>query len=621
MFEVDQSTENEVRELAGPELPYQQATDITDVSLLVWGEHCIECAAPTCYTTCDLYERRPDSRCRRFTYGVHRNKKFPSFRGYGVEIEFKKWAKIEARGNTRMVGVSRIRLLERLVAGGVRICNLLGAATAIIVRSPRFAWSGLTLGERLSRFLHQKRNPRKHPSIFLLEIYNPNSDLIRINLAIDRSREDRERAGLTQISRAYRTTLVLPPGYSRHEIDYRLFRQVSEEGAFDISLTPEGDSAGRLVFLSADFVRLAESTAKKDAKQIKCVVWDLDNTLWDGVLLEGIEPTIRPEALRLLQFLDDRGILLSIASKNDSASAMRVLKALGVTDRFLYPQINWNPKSESVRKIATLLNIGLDTFAFIDDNPFELEQVKSTIPEVLCIDATEVNQLTAHPRFQGSTSNEARMRRALYQEAIEREEDEQQYGADYLGFLRTCNICLQVARYAPEDFDRTAELVQRTNQLNFSGRKYSRSELFEILEDNTKQKYVLRGSDRYGTFGAIGFALVYPRAGELFVEDFMVSCRVQGKFLEQAFFSHLLAKHNPSRSSIVRVNYTPTAKNTPARKVLETIGFRQEREEGMILTAAQGLRCDFIRLECAQCESAPCSTSNLPGQDILRDSE
>ena len=197
-------------------------------------------------------------------------------------------------------------MLERLVAGGVRVCDALGAATAIIARNPQFAWSGLTLGERLSRFLHQKRKPQEPPSVFLLEVYNPEREMMRITLAIDRCREDRERAGLTQISRAFRTTIVLPPGYSRHEIDYRLFRQVSEEGAFDISITPEGDSGGRLVFLSADFVRLAESNSKKDAKQIKCVVWDLDNTLWDGVVLEGVDPKIRPEVLKLRQFLDDR---------------------------------------------------------------------------------------------------------------------------------------------------------------------------------------------------------------------------------------------------------------------------------------------------------------------------
>lgn len=107
--------------------------------------------------------------------------------------------------------------------------------------------------------------------------------------------------------------------------------------------------------------------AQKEKQSIKCVVWDLDNTLWDGILLEDSSVTLREDALSALQTLDERGILLSIASRNDHDAAMAKLTELGIQEYFLYPEINWNAKSSSIENIARNLNIGLDTFAFVDD--------------------------------------------------------------------------------------------------------------------------------------------------------------------------------------------------------------------------------------------------------------
>lgn len=597
MFEFDQAVNHGVA-LAHPELPFQSASDVSQMSLLIWGEHCIECAAPACFKTCDLYDRRPDSRCRRFGSGARRNRSFKSLRGYGVEIEFKKWAKVEARGNTKMASARLIRTLERGLEFTAPLLNLAGKIAYGITRDQRFRWVAQSLGERLCRAIHRRRSSSAEPSCFLLEVYNPGASALRFSLSITPAvRQNR----LISILSNYQTTLVMPPGYSRHELDYRLFSKVAGQEAFDISLTPEGDEGGRLVFLTADFVIFAARQQVAEQQQIKCVVWDLDNTVWDGVLLEGAQPRVRPEVLKLIRFLDERGILLSVASKNDSDSGVAALRAAGIADYFLYSQINWEPKSQNLRRIAEALNIGLDTFAFIDDNPFEREEVGSVLPNVLCIDAVDVAQLAADPRFQGSTSSEARSRRRLYQEAIQRQEEEQRYGSDYLGFLRTCGIQLEISPYTPDDFDRAAELVQRTNQLNFSGKKYTRQQLFEVLDDASVEKYVLRCSDKYGSYGTIGFALVRSAPHELFVEDFMVSCRVQGKFLEQAFFAHILAAHNPHHASQIRVNYKQTAKNTPARKVLETIGFTPNENVGMSLDARIPLECDFILVACLGC--------------------
>jgi HAD superfamily phosphatase (TIGR01681 family) len=193
-------------------------------------------------------------------------------------------------------------------------------------------------------------------------------------------------------------TIALPPGYSRNEFDvHSLDRFLLPRVPFLVTLVPEADNNARLVFLCADFVKYKRRPVPHHKGQIKCVVWDLDNTLWDGVLVEGDPVRLRPGIPQLLKYLDERGILLSIASNNDHQSAWEVLTRLGLADYVLYPQIDWNPKSRNISAIARQVSIGLDTFAFFDDNPFELDQVASTLSEVIRIRAEDALALINDP--------------------------------------------------------------------------------------------------------------------------------------------------------------------------------------------------------------------------------
>jgi FkbH-like protein len=201
-------------------------------------------------------------------------------------------------------------------------------------------------------------------------------------------------------------------------------------------------------------------------------------------------------------------------------------------------------------------------------------------------------------------TEESRQRRKMYQQQVARESEEQGFGDDYLGFLGSCAIELEIAGYSEHDGERVAELVQRTNQLNFSGRKYSRDELRAVIAHPTLGKYVLRVSDKYGSYGTVGFCLVKDKPEVLEVLDFMLSCRVQSKFIEQALFSHLLEHHNPGGAKMIWVNFRKTDRNTPAHNVLRAIGFeacdpaRDGIADGMILRTTEPLKCDFIAVRC-----------------------
>ena len=315
---------------------------------------------------------------------------------------------------------------------------------------------------------------------------------------------------------------------------------------FDISLTPEGDSYARLVLLTADFVHFrSRPTDVGGRPDVKCVVFDLDHTLWEGILLENPDVQVRPGVKELLETLDGRGILLSVVSKNTHEHAWSRLEELGLAEYFLHPAINWMPKSQNLKVVADRLNINLDTFAFVDDNPFELEQVASVLPMVECVPVEEMATLPDRPRYRGSSSVEARLRRQFYRDAMAREQVQQDFGEDYRGFLASCGIQLEIDPFQDEDLGRVVELVQRTNQLNFSGRKYERDRIESLIADEEIDKYVIRCSDRFGSYGTVGFSLVKREREAVRIDDFMLSCRVQGKFIEQAFFHHLMRERNP----------------------------------------------------------------------------
>jgi FkbH-like protein len=130
---------------------------------------------------------------------------------------------------------------------------------------------------------------------------------------------------------------------------------------------------------------MAKEDQQKEQRLIKCVVWDLDGTLWKGVLLENDTVRLRRGVVEIIKTLDGRGILQSIASKNDFEQAIAKLGEFCLRDYFLYPQVNWNSKVSSIKAIAEALNLGLDSIAFIDDQRYELEEVTFSLPQVLCI--------------------------------------------------------------------------------------------------------------------------------------------------------------------------------------------------------------------------------------------
>jgi FkbH-like protein len=324
----------------------------------------------------------------------------------------------------------------------------------------------------------------------------------------------------------------------------------------------------------------ADTPGKAKVKHAKCVVWDLDNTLWAGTLIEdGIEKLqLNAHAANAIRKLDDRGILNSVASKNNPEDAIAALKHFGLLEYFLHPQVSWGPKSQAIAEIAARLNIGIDSLVFVDDQPFERAEVEAAHPSVRVVDSIALENFLDDPIFDVPVTEESRARRSMYREEIERSVALQHSNGDYLEFLRGCGMRLTIAALSEATVARVYELAQRTNQMNFSGNRYSLAAIEAMLTDETIDAYVLRASDRFGDYGIIGFCVV-EKQGPL-MRDLMFSCRIQSKHVDRACLAYLIQTYADGGQPRFEAIYNETAKNRPAAEVFWEFGFEKATSDG-----------------------------------------
>ncbi|MCG8363844.1 MAG: HAD-IIIC family phosphatase [Pseudanabaenales cyanobacterium] len=329
------------------------------------------------------------------------------------------------------------------------------------------------------------------------------------------------------------------------------------------------------------------NTHQTDRTVIKCVVWDLDNTLWHGVLLEDEQVRLRPQVADIIRTLDSRGILQSLASRNESTVALAKLREWGLAEYFLYPQINWNSKVASIQTIAQSLNIGFDTIAFIDDQPFELAEVRFSLSDVLCINAAELNHLldlpVMQPRF---ITSDSRQRRLMYLSDIQRKQAETEFVGPQTEFLATLNMTFTIAIAQEEDLQRAEELTIRTNQLNTTGDTYSYDQLNQLRQSKQHKLLIASLEDKFGGYGKIGLALVNCRSERWLIKLLLMSCRVMARGVGTILLNYImqLARENQVR---LMSEFVVNDRNRMMYITYKFAGFREvETHNGRSILAA-----------------------------------
>ncbi len=542
--------------------------EVEGAALLFWEEHCVECSIPECYSTCRLYVARRDQKCARFVYGIAPNEQVSGLLPYGADVSFRRWGKLEARlfGAPRLAPLAEVRRHDAWERRLEAVAN----ATADVLQPV----NGKRRVNGLHAFLRNRWLKRAAtaagadvdtPDAFYVKLFNPSDRTLALSIEFHQDRL------------VYRDQIPAEPGWNSMTIP---LDQINLRPGMPgrILVSPANDEEARFLFTWLDFVRFAPAPAATQAatpaSKVKCVVWDLDNTLWRGVIgddgADGVQ--VNPDARALIEQLDQRGIVQSIASKNTYEVAWGKIESLGLQDYFLYPAIHWGPKSRSVQQIADELNINVDTFAVIDDSAFERAEIGARLPQVRLFDAPEIADLLSRPEFNVPVTEASRMRRLSYLAEAQRKRIAASYD-DLDGFLRSCEMHLRIDVPSVAQRDRCLELIARTNQLNLSTRRFTEAELDALLTESGTDCYALSCRDRFGDYGLVGFASIEKRGDGPTLRDFVLSCRVAEKRVEEAFVFWYARKARASGADRLRAVLIATDRNQPLRDTLRTLPF------------------------------------------------
>ena len=236
---------------------------------------------------------------------------------------------------------------------------------------------------------------------------------------------------------------------------------------------------------------MADDRFSTVTKDIKVVIWDLDETFWNGTLSEGGITPVQAH-IDLVKALVDRGIMCSICSKNDYEQAKAKLTELGIWDRFVFPHIDWTPKGQAVKSILERMQLRDENALFLDDNHLNIEEVKFFSPRIACVDASgatdgsrpDLSGLGALPQLAGKDDRD-HSRLTQYRVLETKEHDQKEGNLNNEDFLRQSKIELKIITDFDDKMDRVLELINRTNQLNFTKQRVTtdeqKAELAEML--------------------------------------------------------------------------------------------------------------------------------------------
>jgi FkbH-like protein len=360
------------------------------------------------------------------------------------------------------------------------------------------------------------------------------------------------------------------------------------------------DALAHIPYTETFFAALALAIARRvhaiRALAAKVLVLDCDNTLWRGVVgedgvggLEISQPYLAVQDFAIAQ--QATGVLVCLASKNSEADVLEVLEKRPDmrlnANHIVAHRINWQPKSTNIRSLAVELNLGLDAFVFLDDNPVECAQMRAELPQVVTIQLPPEHEIPAFltrlwmfDKLTATAEDAGRTR--MYKENSARRALESTV-ADIGEFLATLDLKIDIAAPSQDEWGRLEQLTQRTNQFNFTTRRRTAQHLKSSLADGA-HVFRVRVSDRFGDYGLVG-AIVAQNAGTtLLVDNLMLSCRVLGRGVEHAMVRRLGDLAEELGLQDVSLPYITTTRNVPAAAFADSIAaeFAERESDGAL---------------------------------------
>lgn len=388
------------------------------------------------------------------------------------------------------------------------------------------------------------------------------------------------------------------------------FAGIIERVGIRNSAQPDMDIVARCPYSPAVFQELGIEVARKVRSRVrppaKVLALDADNTLWGGIVgedgLNGLQLSDdHPgRSFRLFQqnirSLKERGVMLVLVSRNDEADVLRVLdEHPGMVLRredFVASRINWAPKSQNLQELAEELNLGLDSFVFLDDDPANRAEVSANAPDVLVVPLPEnpiaytetLSSLWCFDGLQGTAEDQSRTQ--MMQQQSKRDQVRAD-ASDPQAWLKSLNLRAEMRRATERDLPRIAQLVQKTNQFNLSLKRRSLDELRLLLAE--ADVFTIQAADRFGDYGTIGVVIARPNDGNaLTIDTILLSCRALGRGIETATLHELFQLAQRRGHLEVLAPFVVGPRNTPIRKFFEQSGFEFKSS---VFRAAASLDC------------------------------
>ena len=349
----------------------------------------------------------------------------------------------------------------------------------------------------------------------------------------------------------------------------------------------------------------------------RCIVLDLDNTLWGGIVgedgFDGIKLGSTPPGNAFVEFqkcllgLYERGILLAINSKNNLDDALNVIEnhpdMILKKEHFACMKINWNDKVSNMKEISEDLNFGLENFVFLDDDSLNREFMKSSLPQVLTVDLPQdpskyVKVLENLNDFNVlKITDDDKKRGIMYSQQKERKDFEKN-SSNLIDFLKNMEIKVTIKNADNFTIPRISQLILKTNQFNLTTKRYQLEDIQKFSNDEDMIVGCAQVEDKFGDNGVTGVFIVKKNSKTLWeIDTFLLSCRVMGREVEKSILGHIIDVAKKHGVEKIKANYIPTQKNKPVETFLPDCGFEKEGENWIILLNKVFQSPDFIRVE------------------------
>ena len=317
--------------------------------------------------------------------------------------------------------------------------------------------------------------------------------------------------------------------------------------------------------------------------RIKLVVWDADNTLWNGTVYykDKDSVTLKPGTSAALKEITKRGIKNTLCSKNYYKDVEKILDKFEIKKYFDSPEINWGLKSDNIKKLIKKFNVLPSEVCFVDDDAFQRAEVLSQMPDLKVIELGDPLDILSLPEFKlENETEEDKERVKLLKEQRNREDAEKNNKYDYNKFLKNCDIHMLIRPVEEKDWERVVQLFNRTNDLTTTGNKYDLEKLKNSYKNKEMEIIVAELKDKFGDYGLIAETILDTRNKDWEIKDLTVSCRTMGRGIGSALLISIMHYAKEKKAKTIRGILREIESNWRMKPLYIKRGFEIIKKEG-----------------------------------------